>query len=233
MITTKAEFHLEREISDRLFVISVKLERYKQWIPGMFMQISLKERTASEPWLDGHSFSFASWGDEKATILVRKEGFFTSKLVERSKEGFTTSVRYPLGDFHLNSERDKIFLSAGAGVSVFLSYLDYINLSKIISGYTFLFHSANEMRESVTNIYRKSIPGSVMIKQFITNPEEPGYTGRLTVENLKITLNDLENKDYFICGPPNFNSKLFNELNYIGIHAKVEQWERRSLSIFS
>ena len=62
MITTKAEIHLDKEISNTLFLLSVTLQRYKQWVPGMFMQISLKEKTASEPWLDGHSFSFASWG---------------------------------------------------------------------------------------------------------------------------------------------------------------------------
>lgn len=30
MITSNAEINIERELSDRLFVLSVKLERYKQ-----------------------------------------------------------------------------------------------------------------------------------------------------------------------------------------------------------
>ena len=65
MITTKAEIRLEKKIGNTLFLLSVTLQRYKQWIPGMFIQLSLTERTASEPWLNGHSFSFASWEAKK------------------------------------------------------------------------------------------------------------------------------------------------------------------------
>lgn len=225
MITTKAEFHLEKKISDTLFLLSVKLQRYKQWIPGMFIQVSLKERTASEPWLDGHSFSFASWGSINALILVRKEGMFTTELIRRSIEGFTTTVRYPFGDFLLNSTKNKVFLAGGAGISVFLSYFDFINLSGTDSGDILLFYTAKRKSESIENIYSNNIPNFVSVKTFITGAGESGYTGRFTLEDLISTISDLKDKEYFICGPSNFNSYWKDKLNALGIIPNIEQWE--------
>ena len=225
MITTNAEIRLEKIISGTLFLLSVTLQRYKRWIPGMFMQISLKERTASEPWLDGHSFSIASWGSEKALVLVRKEGIFTTELVQRSRDGFITTVRYPFGDFLLNSNKNKIFLAGGAGISVFLSYLDFINLSGIYSGDVFLFYSAKRKSEGIENIYWNSIPKFVSIRSFITGAGESGFTGRFTIEDLTEAISDLKDKEYFVCGPPKFNSYWRDELKNLEISPKVEQWE--------
>jgi NAD(P)H-flavin reductase len=225
VITTKAEIHMQKEISESLYLISVTLQRYKQWIPGMFMQISLKERTASEPWLDGHSFSFASWGSEEALVLVRREGSFTTALVQRSIEGFTTSVRYPFGDFMLNSSKGKVFLAGGAGISVFLSYLDYISLAKNDLEEVLLLHTAKRKSESVRNIYSKDISKSISILQYITNRDEPSYTGRPTIEDLKNNISDLSENDYFLCGPLGFNSYWYDHLKEIGVSPKVEQWE--------
>lgn len=225
MITTKAEIRLEKEISNTLFLLSVTLQRYKPWIPGMFMQISLKERNASETWLDGHSFSFASWGTEKAIILVRKEGDFTRELVRRSIGGFITAVRYPFGDFFLNSDKNKVFLAGGAGISVFLSYLDFINSTRTHFEDVFLFHATKRKSESIENIYCNIIPNFVLVRSFITGVGESGYTGRFTIEDLIGAISDLKDKEYFICGPPKFNSYWKNELRSLEIFPTIEQWE--------
>lgn len=66
----------------------------------MFKQISLERKNASEPWLDNRAFSFASWGSDEASILVRKEWNFMTTLILKVKEGFITSVRYPFGNFY-------------------------------------------------------------------------------------------------------------------------------------
>lgn len=227
MITTRAEIHIEKQVSETLFLLSVELERYKQWVPGMFMQITLKEKNASQPWLDGHSFSFASWGSDKALILVRREGPFTIGFVDKAKNGFTTSVRYPFGDFLLNVGKNKVLVAGGAGISVFLSYLDYINITHESSEKVFLVHSTKRMSESVNNIYNGTIPENVSIAQFITDNKEASYTGRPTFDDLKNFVPDLYAKDYFICGPPGFNSYWSGMLKSFGMLPKVEQWENK------
>ena len=230
MITTNAEIRVERELSERLFILSVTLERYKQWVPGMFMQISLERKSASEPWLDSRAFSFASWGCDKASILVRKEGNFTTTLISKAKEGFTTSVRYPFGNFLLLSDKNKIFIAGGAGVSVFLSYLDYLNVKIDTSEKVLLFHSARKECESLRKIYTKSVANIVLLKQFITDRNDPNYTGRLTIEALLNTVKDINNFEFYVCGPPEFNNHWIEKLKVFGIIPKLEQWENQVIA---
>ena len=149
MITTTAKIKLRKKISDNLFLLSINLEKYKEWIPGMFMQISLDVRSGSNYWLDSKAFSFASWGSQEARILVRREGSFTTQLISQSEKGFVASIRYPFGDFLLNSDSDKVFIAGGAGISVFLSYLDFITLRGSDNKVTLLFYSAKRIEGSL------------------------------------------------------------------------------------
>ncbi|MCL4480721.1 MAG: hypothetical protein M1113_04470 [Candidatus Thermoplasmatota archaeon] len=230
MITTNAEIRVERELSERLFMLSVKLERYKQWVPGMFMQISLERKSSSEPWLDSRAFSFASWGCDKASILVRKEGNFTTTLISKAKEGFITSVRYPFGNFLLTSDRNKIFIAGGAGASVFLSYLDYLNAKIGTSEKVLLFHSARMECESLGKIYTNSVANNISLKQFITDRNDPNYTGRLTIEALLNTVKDINNFEFYVCGPPQFNNHWNEKLKAFGVIPKLEQWENQVIA---
>ena len=225
MITTNAEINIEKEISEHLFTLSIKLERYKQWVPGMFMQISLARKSASEPWLDGRAFSFASWGSDNASILVRREGSFTTALISKARTGFITSVRYPFGSFFLNSARNKVFIAGGAGVSVFLGYLDYLNATNDSSTKVLLFHSTKIGSEGLKNIYTKDIAKNVTLKQFVTGRNDPNYTGRLSTEMLMNSIIDVNAFEYYVCGPPKFNSYWLEELKRFVVMAKIEQWE--------
>ena len=230
MITTNAEIRVERELSESLFILSVTLERYKQWVPGMFMQISLERKSASEPWLDSRAFSFASWGCHKASVLVRKEGNFTTALILKAKEGFTTSVRYPFGNFLLNSNKNKIFIAGGAGVSVFLSFLDYLNAKMETSERILLFHSVRKECESLRKIYTRSLPNNVLLRQFITDRNDLNYTGRLTIEALLNSVKDIINFEFYVCGPPEFNNYWMRQLKVFGIVPKLEQWENKMIA---
>jgi NAD(P)H-flavin reductase len=225
MITTDAEIKMVKKVSESLFLLSVTLERYKPWVPGMFVQISLMKKTASEPWLDGHSFSFASWGSNRAYILVRKEGVFTTTLIDLSRDTFITSVRYPFGDFLLNSLESKVLIAGGAGVSVFLSYLDYLRSANEVAVDVLLVHSVKRQSESVKNIYTNGIPKNVSIKQFVTKSDELEYTGRPDFKVIQNSIPNLNGREYFICGPQKFNSYWRIQLMNFGINPKIEQWE--------
>ena len=224
MITTLAHVKLEKKVSDRLFLISVGLERYKEWIPGMFMQISLDVRSGSNYWLDSKAFSFASWGSPEARILVRREGSFTRELISRSEVGFLTSVRYPFGDFLLNSHSDKVLIAGGAGISVFLSYLDFASLQGNSNRDTFIFYSTKMMDEDISRIYERNIPKGTVVEQFVTDSTSDGYTGRMNIDIIKKNVPEIKSKEYYICGPPSFNKYWSEELGKLGVKVKMEQW---------
>ena len=224
MITTLAQVKLEKKVSDSLFLISVSLERYKQWTPGMFMQISLDVRSASNYWLDSKAFSFASCGSPEARILVRREGSFTWELISRSEVGFLTSVRYPFGDFLLNSDSDKVFIAGGAGISVFLSYLDFASSQGNRNRDTFIFYSTKRKDEELSRIYDRNIPEGITVEQCITDPTSGGYTGRMNIDIIKKNVPKIKSKEYYICGPPSFNKYWSEELGKLGVKVKMEQW---------
>ena len=224
MITVVAEIKMKKRINDGLFLLSVKLEKYKEWIPGMFMQISLDVKKGSDYWLDSRAFSFASWGSSEAIILVRKEGSFTTELISRSENGFLTSVRYPFGDFLLNSNADKVFLAGGAGISVFLSYLDFISEHHNCNRDTLIFYSAREADEDIFSIYERSLPNGVAIRQVITDPTSSKYTGRMNIEVVKEFVSQIKSKEFYVCGPPQFNRYWLEKLGELGVKVKMEQW---------
>ncbi|MDG7037667.1 MAG: hypothetical protein JRN37_00680 [Nitrososphaerota archaeon] len=224
MITTTAKISLLRQVSHNLYLLSVKLDKYREWVPGMFFQLSLEAKTASEPWLDSRAFSFASWGSVDARALVRREGYFTTNLVALAGKGFEGSIKYPLGNFLLNSKRDKVLLAGGAGISVFLSYLDYLNLTDIEPPRVYLFHSSKTEKEGVKYIYWDKMPKNTELYQFITDPVDPAFTGRLNFSKFENIISKLNEFDYFICGPKSFNEYWIYELERRGLTVKAEQW---------
>jgi NAD(P)H-flavin reductase len=224
LITTNAEIKLERKISENLFLLSAKLEKYREWFPGMFLQISLTPKSASEPWLDSRAFSFASWGSEQAKILVRREGDFTSTLISKSMSGFVTSVRYPFGRFLLTSRKDKVFIAGGAGISVFLSYIDYVNTLKDMEENVDIFHSAKRESEGIKQIYWNKFPKKMKLSQYITGRSESNYTGRLSIECIKNDLLTPNDHEFYVCGPTEFNIYWLENLKRFGILPNLEQW---------
>ena len=224
MITSDAEIKIEKKITDNLYLLSVKLDKYRKWTPGMFMQLSLEKKGASEPWLDSRAFSFASWGSSKALILVRREGTFTQTLISQAQYGFKSTVRYPFGNFLLNENSDKVFLAGGSGISVFLSYLDFLNYRGSQKSCLALFHSVKSSNEELNQIYWDKIPSSTKVYQFITDESDKGYTGRLTDEFLFYHSSKISNVNFYICGPTPFNDYWARKIKEWGFVPHVEQW---------
>lgn len=226
MITTDAYIKIEKVISPTLFLLSIDLNKYREWIPGMFLQLSLKKQGASEPWLDSRAFSIASWGDAHARMLIRKEGKFTTELIQKAIDGFETSIRYPFGDFLLNTAGKKVFIAGGAGISVFLSYLDYLSKHQNLKGEIYIFHSSRISMEIVSRIYWNSIPSSVHLDQSVTSSIDPSYTGRLTTERFFRIIGKMYDGKHYLCGPQGFVQYWFKTLMSNGLSVRVETWKR-------
>lgn len=223
MITTEAYISKDKMVGKDVFLLSVDLDRYKPWIPGMFMQLSLEPRSPSSAWLDSKAFSFASYGNSKARILVKREGNFTSRLIEHSTEGFRTSVRYPFGDVFLNSGNDKVMIAGGTGVSIFLSYIDFLNSTGSTTT-NFLFHSVKNSDNDVRNFYWNSLPDKFHYAKYVTSQAEEDYSGRFTFEKLHTIIGKMELYEYYVCGPPSFNTYWVQELSHVNLKVQSEQW---------
>ena len=224
MITTDADVKLERLVSDTLGIFTIRPEKAVNWIPGMFLQLSLSRKTASEPWLDSKPFSIASWGGNELKIIVRREGKFTTSLFEKGSEGFIGTVKYPLGNFYLNGKMSKFFIAGGAGISVFTSFLDFM-IKNGLEEKLYLMHSVKRSSESVSSFYWFKLPENVTLISNIPRGDHPeGKLPRLTAEDLKGRFNDTNNLQYYLCGPPDFIDYWRSILVENGSTVKMESW---------
>ncbi len=225
MITSPVEISISKKVSDTLYVLDLSIEKFQPWIPGMFLQLSLEEKSGSEPWLDSKPFSIASWGKPEAKLLVRIEGSFTTQLVKKAENGFKASIRYPFGSFLLNSNDLKVFLAAGAGLSVFLSYIDYMTMNTSDEQIT-IFHQARKKEEALRRIYWNSLSHNVAIRQYISRERSDEYRyGRFSLQDLYGEL-EIPSTAYafYVCGPPGFNNGWLSVLGSKGFKIKAESW---------
>ena len=224
MITTDAEIELEKEISPTLAVFRVVPEKKANWFPGMFMQLSLVRKTASEPWLDSKPFTIASWGDDFMRIIVRKEGKFTTELFSKGESGISGSIRYPLGNFLINTDERKVLLAGGAGVSAFTAYLDFIGI-KGLNDKVHLYHSSGTKCESLNEFYWGKIPDNFTVHIKLTREKLDGVYGkRLTLDDLRGSLDDMTAYEYYICGPTGFTEYWMKSLSGGKFSVRSESW---------
>lgn len=224
MITTDAELKLERLVSETLGIFTIKPDKLVKWIPGMFLQLSLTRKAASEPWLDSKPFSIASWGGKEIKIIVRKEGKFTNSLFGIPEEGIICSMKYPLGNFFLNQPGKKIFLAGGAGISVFTSYLDFSAQNNIIDKIV-LLHSTSSPHEFLMSFYWNRLPPNIRAySNFPAINDCKGGKFRFKIEMLNSIVNDLNSWSSYACGPNGYLSYWRDALSAIGLKLKSESW---------
>jgi NAD(P)H-flavin reductase len=227
VLTSKCTVKKIREIDERLKLITFKIEKYIPWEPGMFLQLSLDKYDPSKPWPESRAFSFASYGEDEAKILVRKEGEFTTRLFNELKENNEFYIRYSFGEFILSDPGDKVFIAAGTGISVFLSYIDYV-IKENIKDEIIIFHSIKNSKELITKYIDKEIPDNIKLTTHITREKVEEYPNeRIEIEDILNKIDEQKDYSYYICGSDNFVKKYESELmmnNKNNIYS--ESWDK-------
>ncbi len=226
IISSKCKTTNIKKINETLELVTFKIEKYVPWEPGMFLQLALDKYDPSEPWPESRAFSFASYGDKKAKILVRKSGEFTKRIFNELRPDEEFYIRYSFGDFILSDPGDKVFIAAGTGISVFLSYIDFYIKEKPQDN-IIIFHSVKTSDELIRNYLDLSIPQKIKIYSFVTKEKIQEFPNR----RIEITdiINKLDSRDcsFYICGNDNFVKKYESELRSESFNnIFTESWNR-------
>lgn len=227
VLTSKCTVKNIKDIDERLKLITFKIEKYIPWEPGMFLQLSLDKYDPSKPWPESRAFSFASYGEDEAKILVRKEGEFTTRIFNELKENSEFYIRYSFGEFILSDPGDKFFIAAGTGISVFLSYIDYA-IKENIKDEIIIFHSIRNSKELITNYIDKKIPENIRLITHITREKIENYPNkRIEIEDILHNIDEKKDYSFYICGSDNFVKKYKSEL-MINNKNKIysESWDK-------
>ncbi len=218
-IITKKEI-LTYGAADSYPIYSFKLEpsdgKNYEFIPGQFVTVFNEDRTVFR------SYSIASTpGLGHIELLIEMiDGKLTSYLKGKD-EGEVLMIGEPRGNFTIDKENQKlVFLAAGVGIAPFLSMLRSFK-SKGEKTDSFLFYSVKHISDIV---YHEELKGyeeyGLRIIINVTRDKNPGngfMEGRINLEEIKKTVNDYKERQYYICGGLGFARFLKQTLMNEGI----------------
>lgn len=202
-VTTGGTIESVDKFHEDLWMLNITPDKMRRYQPGQFLQFSLDEFFYSQPWPESRTFSIASWGRDYLRILIKKTGKYTSRIFEEAVPGRRVSLKYPFGEFSLSENDNKAILCIGAGISPFLSLLDYIN--KVESREeVFIFHTV-PYRSYLVELDDIAQYENVHLLPFVTRESCEFPRRRMLIDDVLSTLG--ENADHFtfyLCGSDGF-----------------------------
>lgn len=205
------------------FVLSIENER--KYNPGSFVQLSLDTVTASDIWPDSRTFSIASWEKGSMRIIIKKVGYYTTRIFSELKIGSTCTVKYPFGElFDRNTLSEKhLFLAGGVGITPFLGLSKYFADNGLIENVHLLY--SVKCHDDLLHLEELKQRFGDRMRLFITREKINGcYCGRMCINDI-VTVADKETNVY-ICGSKDFNTEISSLLVTNGYRKiNMDEWE--------
>ena len=209
-------------------VLSKKDGKVMDFEAGQFGYLSILQKGFSREF---HPFSFSSSPKEaKITLLIKELGDYTSQLGD-VQVGATALFDGPYGSFKpLNGTRDElVFIAGGAGITPFLSSLDYLKEIAPDRKVTLIYGMRTQddlIRTEYFNNLQKSMPNLIYVPVLSEDDSWAGECGLIDQPRLEnyAACEDAEpsnqTKEYYICGPPLMISKVKNSLRLMHVSHK-------------
>ena len=203
----------------------LRLEKERKYPPGSFVQLTLDLVTASDIWPDSRTFSIASFQKGTIHLIIKKVGYYTSKIFNELNVGDCCTVKYPFGElFKRNTEDEKhVFIAGGVGITPFLGLIEYFETIEKLENVALLY-SAKHENDLLNFTQLKKILGN-RIQIFITQENTDIYINRRIEINDVLQIAD-KNTNVYVCGSKLFNSDFKRKLEkhgYQKIH--VDEWK--------
>ena len=220
-----------KDYGDNIKEFTLKLDNYKRFEAGTFLQLTLKNVTASERWPDSRPFSIASYYNENKTmrLIIRKVGKYTTKIFEQLVVGATCTVKYAFGEFILpmfDRENEIICIAGGTGISPFLSFIECLEREEGIDRIK-LFYSVRTQKDYIKLNYIKNAINKDNLFLYCTG-ENVDYAknGRIKIEEILENVKDKEKADFYICGSNEFIADFKRELKENDIERiNTDEWQ--------
>ncbi len=182
-----------------------KTEESVNFKPGQFFFVTIK--------IDGEEktkhFSFSNSPTEKNYLEFTKRITDSdySKALDKLKVGDWAKLKMPLGKFTFEGEYPRIaFLSGGIGITPIRSICRFATDKKLSIDIVLLYGNKSDedivFKNDFTEI-QKLNKNLRVIYTLDTAPERwEGKTGHITDEMIREEIKDLNDRVFYICGPP-------------------------------
>jgi ferredoxin-NADP reductase len=211
--------------SENIHEYELKLDKPRKYNPGSFVQFTLDIVNMSERWPDSRTFSIASYRDGFMSFIIKRQGYYTSKIFEDLSIGSSCTIKYPFGElFNPEKSNEKhLFIASGVGISPFLGLIQYFeSLNKLDN--VSMFYSAKQEKDILYKAMLQNKLGN-RIKFFITREkcDDKFINRRIVISD--IIIYDL-NTNIYLCGSKEFSKSLKQLLLNNGFkNIYMDEWE--------
>ena len=212
------------------------LSEVPNFSPGQFLHLATDQYSPSSQWPESRVFSIQSSPSRKQHLVVTfaVKGRFTKRLYDELKVGDKIWIKMPYGSFTFTQNNfDKILIAGGTGITPFLSYLsnevDDNSNQKIHLFYGIrndkLILFEDDIKEYQSKLKNFSITYFIeSATKSVTNYEQ----GPLNIEKILAKIDSIDNKEYFLSGPPRMIAKFNDDLLKLNITKEkilIDAWE--------
>lgn len=205
--------------------------KHKDYKPGQFMIVQLvRDGRVSEP----HPFTISSSpAKDRLSISVKSVGDFTS-TISNTKTSDHAYIDGPYGTFSfLNYDAQSlVFIAGGIGITPFISMLRYIYDKKLERHVILIWgnKSANDIafKEELKRMELEM--SSLKVIHVMSKQDDwEGEKGYIDAEKLKRYVDDFQNSQFFVCGPPIMMNAVMKSLRGLGVPKRKIHYERFAL----
>ncbi len=207
-----------RQESEKIWTLFFKGKEI-DYKPGqfLFLQLLRKGKRSS-----AHPFTISNSPTRRELSVTPKIlGDFTLSIKD-TRVGDKAFIDAPYGVFSFLNQplKDLVFIAGGIGITPFISMLRYIydqNLDHKITLYWVNRSERNLCFIDELQKMEKELEDFKVVLVMTDQPDWPGEKGRLNAQFMKEYLGNMEEKAFFICGPPAMSEEIARELKELGI----------------
>lgn len=201
-----------------------------RYLPGQFLYVRVKSPAVPG---DEHPFSIASSPERQDSVCItaKKLGDFT-KALPKLKPGDAAVIDGAFGSFSYLKlpHADKLcFLAGGIGITPFLSMLRYI-AERDPEREVVLLWGVRDMNEMICGAemekYAKELKHFRFVPVVSHDKSYEGERGFINAERIGKYVENLQEFDFFICGPGPMLDMQLKNLRELGINKKRVHFER-------
>jgi len=218
-------FAVKEVIAEAPGVVSViisgrQLDRFN-FQPGQFAMFRF---LSPKIWREAHPFSFSQTpGQNSLRITIKNLGDFTATIKNTIKPGLPLLIDGPHGNFTLPVGAAKLLLiGGGIGITPIRALAEAAAKKRVD---TVVVYSTHQDSERIFNAEFAMLVAAGRIKMI---SHVSATAGRLSAAKLLLLVPDLVEREIFVCGPPDMNQSLRQQLLANGVPQSRFHWERFS-----
>jgi ring-1,2-phenylacetyl-CoA epoxidase subunit PaaE len=224
-----------KETEDTVSIFFEQPEPFLEYKPGQYLTVILdiqgKEVRRS------YSLCTSPFTDSHPGITVKRvnNGLVSNFLNDHIRPGKTLEIMKPLGnftcDFHSKNKKHFVMVAGGSGITPIMGILKSALINEPNSKITLIYCNRSEEQiifHKALNQLEDIYAGRLMVIHNLSQPSSnwKGLKGRLDASKLKDTLEsihypELDQIQYFICGPEGLMNTTVSTLESLGIDGNL------------